>query len=224
MADAGSIPPLGIPSRTKVSPGNRTLDKNAAPLIETFRPGAELERVGPPTFEDPAQISEGQRKGLGWGKGLVLALAGLAAGVAGTVAVIHTSSSSQVGDQQPLSAAEQAGLRNIDLMQQIAQRDGGGFKVENWFGRQVPARDVRQVYNRVADGEAVWFYESEAEVPVEVQSFDELRVLARDVAHRHNVAELKRAAEELGDAARQGLEELEHAAREGLDQLKDIFK
>lgn len=227
MADAGNLPPFINQTGITRPPGGlaaHALDKNAAPPIESFSPGAQLDHVGPPRFEDPAQVSEGQRRGIGWGKGLVLALAGLAAGVAGTVAVIHTSSSSEVAETKPMTAAEQAALRNIDLMQQIAEQDGGGFKVENWFGRQVPAKDVRQVYNRVADGEAVWFYESEAEVPVRVNNFEELRDLARDVAHRHNMAELRRAADELGNAAREGLEELEGAAREGLEKLKDIFK
>ena len=152
--------------------------------------------------------------------GKAVLLGGLAVGAAitGTAAVMNTPADTidtQMNRDQMKAAS------NTQWLQEHATQDGGGFKVQlhPFMPVEVEAESAEQVIARLDQGETVKYFESEAEIPVEVKSYEDLKDLKSDVLARKAKAAWQRTREEIREDVDGIGEDFKEAGRE----IKDAW-
>ncbi|MGE0491199.1 MAG: hypothetical protein AB7S38_18470 [Vulcanimicrobiota bacterium] len=164
-----------------------------APPAESFQPGhVPQQPVAMPGIDQRADAPK-HTKGMSTGTKVLLVGAGLAAGIGGTLAVVNHQPAAPTLQVESMSRSEQAALKHLNYLNQMASKDGGGFTVAHrWLpGVEVPAKDVASVYQQLHDGHSVNFYEAEGEIPVTISNFDQLHDVAVDVKTREIEAKVQ---------------------------------
>jgi hypothetical protein len=143
----------------------------------------------------------------GWGRALALTVAVVAAGGAlvGCAAPADGPSGPEPPAQTrqtPLSRHERQALSNLNLLQQVGGRQGGGLKRQQllWKTRA----SVPEAYQELRQGHPVYYYSARDAVPHEITDFDSLQRLADQVRQQERERSLREGAEKI----EQGLKEI----------------
>ncbi|MBI3926975.1 MAG: hypothetical protein HY319_15675 [Armatimonadetes bacterium] len=202
MADANRITSRSLFSDPSALSGVR---RSAPPGVvqprEIYQPG-EIPGAPPVVSRADAGQKRCSRKGLYFALGVGATLA-----VVGGAALISDSGPAQPVQSVPLSQSEKNALDHLDFLQRQGQKDGGGLKVDGLLWGQNDA-SPSEAYQRLREREPVYFYESEAEVPVQIRSFEQLESVRDELQTRVLKNEIRSGIDEIGRGAREFLGEI----------------
>lgn len=161
-------------------------------------------------------------KKISTGKALVLGGLAATAGIVGTAAVMNTPADTV---ETEMNRQQQRAAENSQWLQEHASQEGGGFKVQMhpFMPVEVEATSAEQIVARLDQGETVKYYESEADIPVEVKSYEDLKDLKSDVLARKAKAAWQRTKEGIKDEVDGIGEDFKEAGREIKDAWNDAM-
>ncbi len=183
------------------------INKFSTPLREASTPRPPTERVT--LHHDPDPEPPKKNKGR-----KALLYAGLALGVAAAGVGIAASQPLPEVQVETLSRREQNVYRDIGVLQQMGQEDGGGFWVPHqWTGHDVKADNPAQVLASMRDGNAVKYLRAEGGSYVDVETYDELHAVS-------NHYETEQFKQDMKDAGRR----IENEFKDAIRDFGNIFK